>query len=50
MTWEYMFMGMGMKTGTGMGTGTYSLFTPSSTSVDKDMPNHNVISASQYVY
>lgn len=34
-TWAYMFIGTGMKTGTGMGTGTYSLFTPSSTSVDE---------------
>lgn len=42
-TWEYMFIGTGIKTGTGMGTGMYSLFTPSSTSVDTDMKNLNII-------
>lgn len=42
MTWEYIFMGMGMKTGTGMGMGTYSLFTPSSTSVDTNKPDQDI--------
>ena len=42
MTWEYIFIGTGMKTGTGMGTGIYSLFTPSSTSVDTDMQSQNI--------
>lgn len=43
----YMLMGTGMKTGTGMGTGIYSLFTPSSTSVDTRMENHNLTSDSE---